>query len=353
MATKHRDVRVREADPERDRNRILAVLSRSLPAAATADRYAWLYLSNPHGRARVWLAEDAETGEPVGTSAGHPKRVWADGAQLDVLDLSDFAFDAAYRTLGPALKLLRATLAPIERADFAFSYDHPSRAMFAIYQRMGGRDVSARRRWVRLLKVSPQVARRLGGGLGSRLLGQAGDLALRAKDTLLPRRGDIAVEPLGGDCGPEFDRLDAALCRATRLRLVRSAAHLRWRYLRNVTARHEILCARRRGELVGYLVLRPREPDVLAIVDVIASDPGAPGALLEAAAALGHRRGASALWATVLRDSPVEALFPAAGFVARDEGPGVVMYAPKAPPALKAALEDPKQWWMLEGDEDV
>ena len=346
-------MRVREVDPERDRDRILAVLSRSHPTAAAADRYAWLYLSNPHGHAWVWLAEDAETGEPVGTSAGHPKRVWTDGAAVDVLNLSDFAFDPAYRTLGPALKLLRATLEPMDRGDFAFSYDHPSPAMLAVYQRMGGRDVSARRRWVRLLKVSPQVERRVGGGLGSRLLGQAGDLALRARDAIGARRGDVTVEPLAGDCGPEFDRLDADLARATRLRVVRSAAHVRWRYLRNVTARHEILCARRGDALVGWLAMRPRDPEVLAIDDVVATDPEAPAALLDAAAATGHRRGASALSATVLRDSPVEALFPAAGFIAREEGPGVVVYAPRAAPALAAALQDPKQWWMLKGDEDV
>ena len=347
-------MQIREADPERDRDRVLAVLSRSLPAAAAADRYAWLYLSNPHGRARVWLAEDAETGEPVGTSAGHPKRVWTDGAAVDVLDLSDFAFDRAYRTLGPALKLLRATLEPMDRGDFAFSYDHvANRAMFAIYQRMGGRDVSARRRWVRLLKVSPQLERRVGSGFGSRLLGRAGDLVLRARDAIGARRGEVTVEPLAGDCGPEFDRLDADLTRASRLRVVRSAAHVRWRYLRNVTARHEILCARRGGVLVGWLAMRPRDPGVLAIVDVVATDPAAPGALLDAAAAAGHRRGASVLSATVLRDSPVEALFRAARFIAREEAPGVVVYAPRAAPALAAALQDPRQWWMLEGDEDV
>ena len=55
----------------------------------------------------------------------------------------------------------------------------------------------------------------------------------------------------------------------------------------------------------------------------------------------------------ILRDSPVEALFTDAGFIAREEGPGVVVYGPRAAPALAAALQDPKQWWMLKGDEDV
>lgn len=332
---------------------MLAVLSRSLPRAAGRARYDWLYLSNPHGPARVWLAEDTATGEPVGTSAGHPKRVWANGERLDVLDLSDFAFDPAWRTLGPALKLLRATLEPMQRGEFAFSYDHPSAAMYAIYQRMGGRDVSARRRWVRLLKVGKQVEKRFGPGLRSRLLGHAGDLAVRARDVITTRAGELAIRPLGPGDDTALDRLDEELRRMTPLRLARSAAHVRWRYVRNVTAPHEVLCAWRDGTLVGYMVVRPQEPNVLAIVDVIAADPAAPPALVDAAVRLGHRRGVDALWATVLRGSPVEALLPNAGFVARGDGPGVVIYAPKVTGPLADTLQDPKQWWMLEGDEDV
>jgi len=141
-----REVRIRKADLEVDRDRILAVLARNLPLAASVDRYNWLYLANPCGRSSVWLAEDAKTGEAVGTSAGHPKRVRVNGKVETALNLSDFAFDKAYRSLGPALKLLRATLEPMQKGEFAFSYDHPSDAMLAIYTRMGGQDVSKRER---------------------------------------------------------------------------------------------------------------------------------------------------------------------------------------------------------------
>lgn len=358
MGPARRDVTVRVADPRQDRARILGVLARSLSSASAADRYDWLYLSNPHGPARVWLAEDSATGEAVGTSAGHPKRVWVNGEQHEVLDLSDFAMDAAYRTLGPSLKLLRATLEPMQRGEFAFSYDHPSPSMYAIYKRMGARAVSVRRRWLRLLKVSGQLAKRYGPGIGVRLLGHAGDLAMRAKDTLgaLPavrRRGDLTVTPLVPSDDAALDQLDHELRRLTPLRVVRSAAHIRWRYERHTAARHEILCARRGGSLVGFIAIRPQTADILAIVDLIASDPAAPAALVDAVVELGHQRGYSALWVTVLRGSPVEDGLPQLGFVPRNEGPGVVIYAPKANEQLAAALHDPKRWWMLEGDEDV
>lgn len=344
------DVVVRAANLEADREQILGVLRRNLERASAPERYGWLYLSNPYGKARVWVAEDAQSGEVVGTSAGHPKRAWMDGEQVDVLDLSDFVLDRPYRTLGPALKLLRATLEPMSAGEFAFSYDHPSRAMLALYQRMGGRDVSGRRRWVRPLEVSGKIQERLGDGIAFKLAGKAGDLALRARDRMQRPRLEVEVTPLYEGWEDEFDELDARLSRDTRFRVCRRSAHVRWRYLSNVTAPHEVLCARESGELVGYLVFRLRDDGVLAIVDIVGSGTDA---LIAELVERGRARAASALWCTTLSDSPVERELARSGFLAREEGPGVVVHAPAATEAAREALQDPRNWWMLEGDEDV
>ncbi|HUF91898.1 MAG TPA: GNAT family N-acetyltransferase [Candidatus Limnocylindria bacterium] len=346
-------VRVRRADPLRDRQDIVAVLRRNMLGIVNVEaRHEWLYLRNPWGRAWVWLAEDTETGTVVGTSAAHPKRVRVDGRTLEVLDLSDFAVDATHRTLGPALALLRATLEPM-RGRFAFSYDHPSPAMLAVYTRLGGRAVSQHTRWVRLLRISPQIDRRIGPLAGS-LVGKLADLALAARDTFRRSQSRVAVKPLAGEPGREFDRLDEETADQTRVRGVRSAAHLAWRYLGHTAARHEILCARDGGALVGYLVFRPSAPQVLSIVDVVArAEPDVGAALIAGLVALGRARGIDALWATVLDGGPVEGLFPRCGFVPRERSPGVVVYAPEAPPGVAETISEAANWWMLEGDADV
>lgn len=346
-------VRVRRADPVRDRDSIIAVLQRNMRALVNVSaRHDWLYLGNPCGHAWVWLAEDAATGTVVGTSAGYPKRVRVDGKTLEVLDLSDFAVDAGYRTLGPALTLLRATLEPMQ-GRFAFSYDHPSLAMLAVYKRMGGRAVSRLRRWVRLLKVSPQIEKRMRGVAGG-IVGWLGDHALGARDTLMRRRWPFTIERLDGMPGVEFDRLDEDTAHQARVRGVRSAAHLTWRYLGHTDARHEILCARDGGSLLGYLVFRPCEPHVLAVVDVVTrGEPEIAAALIGEVVALGRARGVSALWATVLEGGPAQDLFPRHGFVARESAPGVVVYGPQAPSGVMEAISAAPHWWMLEGDADV
>ena len=345
------EIQVRTADPATDQPRILSVLQRNLQAAIDADRYRWLYLDNPHGVARVWLAEDAATGEVIGTSAGHPKRASIDGTLVDTLDLSDFAIDKAYRSLGPALKLLRATLEPIRNGTFAFSYDHPSPAMFAIYQRMGGRDVSSRRRWVRLLKVSPKLGARYGKLAGA--VGIAGDLGLRVRDTLRVRSA-TGVELFTGSCGDEFDALDRELRERTRCRVQRSAELLRWRFQRNPTSRHEILCIRQRGGLAGYLVFRNSPAGVLAIVDLLVRDVEAHAApLLTALAAMGTSEGARRYGRRSCATRPSIVPLPRHEFVDRGGHAGVVVYGPTMSETAQSALQDPAHWWMLEGDEDV
>jgi hypothetical protein len=350
------EVRVRRADPVLDRDKIVSVLRRNMRTVRNVEaRHDWLYLHNPGGKAWVWLAEDSASGEAVGTSSGYPKRVRVDGKVLDVLDLSDFTVDPTHRTLGPALKLLRATLEPM-KGQFAFSYDHPSANMLAVYKRMGGRDVSQRQRWVRLLKVSPQIEKRV-KGMGSLLggvAGKLGDLALGAKDSLSRPRSRFKIALLDGAPGPEFDRLDEETAHQARARVVRSAAHVAWRFLQHTDVKHEILCARDGQRLVGYLVFRPREEQVLAIVDVVTRDePEICEALIGGLISLGRQREASALWATVLDGGPAQDLFPRNGFTARSTGPGLVVYAPEAPAGARETISQARSWWMLEGDEDV
>ncbi|MDB4957077.1 MAG: hypothetical protein JWO36_4646 [Myxococcales bacterium] len=342
-------LRVRAADPRVERDRIFPVLRRNASAAGTVERFNWLYLENPHGLARLWVAETAQ-GEIVGTSAAHPKRAWIDGHLHDILDLSDFAFVPSYRSAGPGLQLLRATLADIAADDVALSYDHPSRAMLALHLRLGGHDVSARRRWTRLLEVSGPLGQRFGAV--ARTAGRLGDLALRGRD-VLARKSTRSVSLLQSPCGEEFDRLDRETCTRTRFRVQRSAAALRWRFQRYPMARHEVLCARDRGALCGYIVFRPRAERELAIVDVLTNDDDRwMGPLIEAVVQLGHQRRQRAVCATVLRDSPIESLLARSHFIPRQEDAGLVITASKLP-GLATELRRPEQWWMMEGDEDV
>jgi len=352
MTTSTRTVRVRRADPVSDRDAILAVLRRSLPQAAIEARQDWLYRENPCGPALVWVAEDEATGTVVGTSAAQPRRMWVDGRDVAALDLSDFAVDAAYRTLGPAVQLLRATLEPVRDGRFAFSYDHPNRNMAAPYARVGGREIGPMRRWIRLLDLRP-VLRRRAGPLAAGVAGPVANLALALRDRLPRGRASCRVAPLEGPFTDEFDRLDERLRDLRPVTGRRSAAYLAWRYGRHPIWKHETLVARDASGLCGFAVFRrPAPEDPLGVTELHAADDGTRAALVAALVRAGRERGAYALCAQALGGSETERVLRALGFHPREIDTGPVVFPSPSDPAGARALA-PENWWMMEGDRDV
>ncbi len=261
------EIRIRQVDPAAERERILGVLSANLPAAAGAARFDWLYLANPDGRALVWLAED-EKGEALGTSAAHPRRMRVSGETVRALVLGDFAVSRSQRTLGPALALLRATLAPVRDGTYAFSYDYSNVSMHAVYRRMGVAPLGRSERWMQPVAMGRLLRGKLGEGALATVLGAAGDAMLRARRSLWRASEELKVENLAAECGGELDALDARVAADRFAAGVRDAAHLSWRYLRNPVWTHEVLCARAAGRLVGYAVLRRPNADIVSVVDL-------------------------------------------------------------------------------------
>ena len=176
-------------------------------------------------------------------------------------------------------------------------------------------------------------------------------MALRVRDGLpRPSRG-LRVEALDGECGAEFDRLEESVTARFRAHGTRTAAHLRWRYLRHTETPHRILCARRRGELRGFAVFREERADVVVLADLYTvEDPHVARMLVRALVATARRNGATSLWGEAPDDSPGGALLGKLGFAPREAGPGIVVYAPGA---SRDALQDAASWWVMYGDRDV
>ena len=347
-------VAVRPAVLEKDRDAILSVLSRNLTNAGTEARFDWLYRSNPAGQSLVWVAEDGNTGEIVGTSAAHPKKLVMDGKVETVLNLSDFAFDRAYRTIGPALKLLRASLAPIDEGRFALSYDHPSASMAALYVRLGRAALGPWRRYSRRLRVDDLARKRLGDRRVVDVALFGVHLAIRLRDRVVDGRSHGLELVSGPPQAAELDGLDAEW-RTPRFRVARTAAYVKWRFVENVTVKHEILGAYEKGgRLAGYVVYRDGAPDTIKVLDLVAPEheherERVARSLLGAVLGIAHARRKRGLTMTTLANGQAERLIESLGFWKREDGPGVVIWSKDAP----HGLYDPAEWWLVEGDEDV
>ncbi len=328
------------------------MLRRNLPTAATSERFEWLYLSNPDGPALVWLAED-QNAMPLGTAAAHPRRMRVDGTILRALCLGDFAVDQAYRRLGVALQLLRATHAPVCAGAYAFTYGYPNGPMLVVHGRTGCSELGRAQRWVRPVSLKTFARRQLGMGVISAAVGAAADLALRRRDARARAAQAVRVELLSAACGKEFDALDARLAGCRPVMGVRDAAYLNWRYLQHTMWRHDIICARRDGRLVGYAVLRSGESPVVSLVDLhTEEDESVRLPLVAEAAHWARSQHAEALDVEVVAGSGSARMVESLGFVRREEHIGPVPFFAEGT-AHTATLAAANNWWLMGGDRDV
>src|SRR5262245_3485414 len=126
-------VSIREVDLHRDRAELIAFLLENLTERSNELRFNWLYLENPSGQARAWMALN-EAGETVGFGAAFPRLMWFDNKPRRGWVLGDLCVAPSCRSLGPALLLQRACLKSLAIDGNPIWFDFPSQSMMAIYR---------------------------------------------------------------------------------------------------------------------------------------------------------------------------------------------------------------------------
>ena len=147
-------VKVRPGDIEGDRDTAIRLLRRHVNPAYDRKRFEWLYQAGPAGQGRLWMAEDASTGETVGMAGAFPRRMVTERGPITAWLLGDFCVAETHRALGPALQLQRACLDDLAADGVPFCYDFPSRTMEAIYRRLRIAPSLQFRRLVRPVRIS-------------------------------------------------------------------------------------------------------------------------------------------------------------------------------------------------------
>jgi hypothetical protein len=318
---------IRTANLETEREVLTEFLRQHLNPQADAKRFDWLYLRNPHGVARTWLACEAGSGMIVGASAVFPRRIVAAGKPVSGCVLGDFCIRPDFRSLGPALELQRRTLSGLQSAGFEFAYDLPSTSMLGVYKRIGITPQDSLVRMARPLRADRQIAKRVKSETVARGLSAAGNLLLELRDWKLKEAAGWTVELHNGKIGEEFSELANRVAEAGETFVHRSAEFLNWRYLEHPYRKFEILTARHDGQLRGYLVF-DQIVDEATIADLFGLDePELWQSLLARAVALNRERGAAIINAPALASHPRAAQLEALGFSPREAQPLVTIGA--------------------------
>lgn len=322
-------LRIRPADVRADRRLIVECLRSYLTPDADEARYDWLYLANPDGPARAWIAFDEARGTTIGVASAFPRRAVVDGRDVAGWVLGDFCVHDEHRTLGPALQLQRACLEAVDQGSAAFCYDFPSRSMMAVYRRLRISPIGNLVRFARVVRWGSRLRQAAKVPVVREIVGSIGSLA----DLRRPpgaRSSRVTVRRHDEAFGDEFDALDRSRPGRSRLCLGRSASHLHWRYRARPGRTHHVLTARDGTSLRGYAVL---DSACVAVVDLVALDDESARALLAEAAGAGWEARATIASFSATAGHPLASVLSASGYRPRESSP--IVFHPG--PGLRAS----------------
>jgi hypothetical protein len=343
-------VEIHEVDVTRVRDEWLDLLRDNLPDHGGRSHFDWLYLRNPSGRARAWLAQDA-AGTPIGFAAAFPRQAWLVDRRCTCWNLGDFAIRREFRSLGPAVALQRACLQPVMEGDVPFAYDHPHGTMLPVYRWLGIPQTAPVVRYAKPLRVDSRVRSIVPLELVGQGVARLGNLLLSVADLGRRRRAASAAVRRQTEIDARFDALQGRAARPSPIMGSRDADYLRWRYLEHPDQCYEILVATEGDELRGYAVFR-RDGATGTIADLYAEpDPAVADGLLAQLVEVSRRSGLSTLSLSTLEHGPLVSALRRWGFRPRESSSFVVATARGGP--WDGTVNDARNWFLTQGDRDV
>lgn len=232
------------------------------------------YKDNPAGMGVCLLLESVHSGRPVGVQCIASRRFSFDDTLVTGGIIADYFVEPLHRSLGPALALMKETLA-LGEGTLGFLYGFPNEKAEVIFRRVGAPLLGRLGRYVKPLRsdrfVSESLPDRL-RGLNWLVSGSA-NMLLALENILIAarvRRGWSWKHV--DDFGELFDECWAGSNKGDWLIGERSSEILRWRYPAGGVHRISVALEQRTGRQDGYIVWR-RCDDTIEIMDFFCRDP--------------------------------------------------------------------------------
>jgi len=319
---------IRAADLTADKTVLIDTMQQFLTPQSDEQRFNWLYLQNPFGPARVWIAMDeARTNSVIGMASAFPRRLYLNGQDQLGWVLGDFCLDLHYRSLGPAVQLQRVFLAEVAAGTMNCFYDFPSTGMMAVYRRLRVPETGAMVRLAKPLRIDRKVREFVKVPLIDQGISMTGNFLLRLTDGVSSPSRDLECSLQQHLCGEEFTALAQRVASQWGIHIDRSAAYLNWRFLSNPLSRHEMLTIRSQDRLVGYAVFT-HTGDNGTLIDLFGqTDPKILGGLVKALLRLLRKRGVVTVSAPLYSAHPLMSTLLELGFKKRESTPVVIYRA--------------------------
>ena len=311
---------VREANLTEDQEILTGLAQAYLNGNADENRFRWLYLENPFGPARAWIACRDQT-EAVGVAAVFPRRMYREGKTVTGCVLGDLCISTKYRSVGPTLQLQRACLACARSEEFAVAYDFPSSTMSRVYEHLGILPMEKCVRLAKVLRINDKIERILPVPALSRPLAAVGNLALAVNSRRSSDVPGLEVRLDDAPCSSEYSVLAERVGSSCGICTVRNAEYLNWRYRKHPRLKYEFLAARRHSELSAYCTFTTADGNA-TIAELFGSmDNQVLTNLLQRLVELLRGRGVATVSIPVLSGDPRAGLLRKLGFWAREAVP--------------------------------
>lgn len=320
-----------------DRQEMIEILKRNF-GPIQEPRFDWRHTDNPAGESWSWFIYDKSKNVTVAMATVFPRHMRVNGKRVRAGQVGEFAVEAPYRSLGPAVLLQRTTFEPVNSGELAFCYDcTPHDEGMSTFVRLGMRPSCEVIRYALPLRSNEYFAKRIGNGAWTKPLIAGTNLLLRARRKKA-RASGLEIRRHESPFGAEFTRLDEVASASATVRSSRHATDLNWRYVQDPMAslclpngaagKYRVLAARRGGELCAFIVFLIQSDGIASLVDLFGLELLEAGlTLLEAAVDICRAEGVSSFHAFCSSDCEFKPLFETLGFRPRERNSRVVVYA--------------------------
>lgn len=321
-------VRVRPVRLDSEKAELLKILERNLPDLPHARRFEWLYHRNPAGKAWSWFAFEDKSETPIGAASLFPRMMWIGESPMPCGQVGDFAVNATYRSLGPAVLLQKATFEPVNDGAVAMCYDCPpdDRGM-STFRRLGMDANCQMHRFARPLRIERHLARRFGHRGFARAAAFFGDFLLTAWPPGKKEAREFEIAGHADRFDEEFTHLDRRVRAKDSIRSRRSAADLNWRFRDDPLHQYRVLTARRHKELAGFLIASTRDEET-SVIDLFGEPLDQVGlALLDALVEQERQTHVQSLHAVAAGESELARVLRKGRFRQREPSARIVAYS--------------------------
>ncbi len=317
--------------------------------------WRWLYLENPAGAGRIWLAK--HEGRVVSYFGLIPTWIKVGDRTILGAQAVDAMTHPDYRRRGGFQAVTTAALSQATREGIEMVYAFPNQFSGPAVAKLGWIGIGAMQLMVKPLALTKIVK----FGIQNRLLAILAIIGIVPLVRVVGRpRVPSAPKDLKIGLSSSFDdRYDAFWTRVSQhyeVVVIKSSKHLDWRYAAAPNVRYTVYAAERAGEIAGYVVLRCIETDDITagvIYELLAESVGIGHQLVWQAVEHCRDQGADFIASAAIADKAYGRSFGKAGFISipfvKEARPYVY---PMSTRISVAGLKDQRKWLLQIGDSD-